>query len=245
MIDTVTFDLWNTILSNRPQDHERYRQVRLEGTGRILREYGIAVSFDHWAEAYDEGFERYKRIWSKNSDLSTGEQLKIMWDLLPELKPKTISVDLMESLAGAYTSPLLIYPPPLIQEAEVTLKQLKGEGYKIGLICNTGRSPGKTIRILLRQTGIMNCFDVTTFSDELRIRKPDPRIFQHTLSELKSSPQQSIHVGDVVELDVLGAKNAEMRSVHFNPDHIQYEQIVPDFTISHLNELTGVLEVLK
>jgi putative hydrolase of the HAD superfamily len=245
MIDTVTFDLWNTILSNRPQDHDRYRQVRVETIGRILNQHGISVSLDHLTKAYEEGFESYKVIWRRNEDISTDEQLKIMWDLLPEQKPITISADLMEKLAEAYTSPLLIHPPPLIQEAEVTLKQLKGEGYKIGLICNTGRSPGKTIRILLRQTGIMNCFDVTTFSNELRIRKPDPRIFHHTLSELKSSPQQSIHVGDVVELDVLGAKNAEMRSVHFNPDHIQYEQIVPDFTISHLNELTGVLEVLK
>jgi putative hydrolase of the HAD superfamily len=245
MIDTITFDLWNTLISNQPQDHERYRQARVEGTRRILKEYGIDVSFDLWSEAYDQGFERYKQIWNTNSDLSTEEQLKIMLDLLPEKKPKSISSDLMGRLIEAYTSPLLLYPPPSIDGARETLKQIKDEKYKLGLICNTGWSPGKTIRILLEQMGLIDSFDITTFSDEFRIRKPDPRIFHHTLSQLKSPPQRSMHVGDVVELDVLGAKNAGMHSVHFNPNNTPHEQIVPDFTIKHLGELNGILDKLK
>jgi putative hydrolase of the HAD superfamily len=214
-------------------------------TGQILDEYGITVSLDLLAKAYDDGFERYKQIWSRNSDLSTAEQLKIMWELLPEEKPKTISADLMERLVEADTSPLLVDPPPLIEGAKETLKQIKEEKFKLGLICNTGRTPGKTIRILLKQVGIIDCFDITTFSDELRIRKPDPRIFLHTLNKLKSLPQKSLHVGDMVELDILGAKNAGMQSVHLNLDHTPYEQIVPDFTIGHLDELKGILDKLK
>ncbi|HEX7402230.1 MAG TPA: HAD family hydrolase [candidate division Zixibacteria bacterium] len=245
MIDTVTFDLWNTLISNQPMDHDRYRQIRVEGTGQILKEYGVVISLDHWAKAYDDGFERYKQIWSRNSDLSTDEQLQIMWDFLPEEKPKTISADLMERLVEAYTRPLLLYPPPLIEGARETLKRIKDEKYKLGLICNTGRTPGKTIRILLKQMGMIDYLDVTTFSDEFRIRKPNPRIFHHTLTQLKSLPRESLHVGDVVELDVLGAKNAGMQSVHLNPDHTPYEQIIPDFTIEHLYELKVILDKLK
>ena len=245
MIDTVTFDLWNTLISNQPQDHDRYRQARVEGTGRILLEYGTTFSLDQWSKAYDEGFERYKQIWKQNSDLSTEEQLKIMLELLPGEKPKTISADLMGKLIEAYTIPLLLYPPPMMEGAGKTLKQIKNEKYKLGLICNTGRTPGKTIRILLEQMGMMNSFDVITFSDEFRIRKPDPRIFHHTLAQLKSLPRESLHVGDVVELDVLGAKNAGMYSVHFNPNDTPHEGIVPDFTIRHMNELKGILDELK
>jgi putative hydrolase of the HAD superfamily len=245
MIDTVTFDLWNTLLSNQPQDHDRYRQVRVEGTGRILKEYGIDVALDHWTKSYDDGFERYKQIWRRNSDLSTEEQLKIMLELLPGEKPKIISADLMGKLIEAYTIPLLLYPPPMIEGARETLKQIKDEKYKLGLICNTGRTPGKTIRILLKQVGIIDCFNITTFSDEFRIRKPDPRIFHHTLTQLKSLPRESLHVGDVVELDILGAKNAGMQSVHLNPNNTPYEQIVPDFTIGHLYELKAILDKIK
>jgi putative hydrolase of the HAD superfamily len=245
MIDTVTFDLWNTLISNQPQDHDRYRQIRVETTARVLNQHGIPVSLDHLTIAYEEGFESYKVIWRRNEDLSTEEQLKIMFNLLPEEKPKTISADLMGELIEAYTSPLLFYPPPLIEGAEETLRQVKERKFKLGLICNTGRTPGKTIKIFLKQKGMFDYFDVTTFSDELRIRKPHPRIFHYTLDRLRSIPHNSVHVGDVVELDVLGAKNAGMHSVHLNMDNIPYEQIFPDFTIKHLGGLKNVLDKLK
>jgi FMN phosphatase YigB (HAD superfamily) len=52
-------------------------------------------------------------------------------------------------------------------------------------------------------------------------------------------------VGDIVELDVLGAKNAGMVSVHFNPNHTRYAEINPDFCIKKLTELKIVLERIK
>jgi len=122
---------------------------------------------------------------------------------------------------------------------------VKKRGYKVGLICNTGTTPGKTIRVLLERLGMMKYFDVTTFSNELKIRKPDPRIFLHTLSQLKSQPQSSVHVGDLIDTDVWGAKNVGMVSVHLNPDLIPCEEISPDFAIRELRELRRILGDLK
>ncbi len=212
---------------------------------QVLNQNGILIRLDDLAQSYDDGFEQCKDIWRKNQDLSTEEQLRIMLELLPDEKPKTISPNLMQGLVDAFTNPLLDYPPPLINGAKETVKQIKEGKYKIGLVCNTGRTPGKTIRILLERVGLINYFYVTTFSNELGIRKPDPRIFLHTLSQMQSLPRNSLHVGDVVELDVLGAKNVGMLSVHLNPDHVPYQKITPDFAISHLTELEYVLMKLK
>ena len=118
---------------------------------------------------------------------------------------------------------------------------LKEKGYKVGLICNTGTTPGKTIRVLLERFGMLEYFDVTIFSNELKIRKPDPRIFLHTLAQLKSQPQSSVHVGDLIDTDVWGAKNVGMVAVHFNPDLIPCEEIDPDFAIRQLKELSWIL----
>ena len=245
MIDTVTFDLWNTLISNWPLDNQRYGRVRVERIKRILKQNRREVSFDDLFQAYDKGFEKCKVIWRQNLDLSTEEQLKIMFDLLEDENMKDIRANLMPKLVEAFVTPVLDEPPPVIDGARETLEQIKKEGYKIGLVCNTGRTPGKTIRILLEQLGMIGYFDFTTFSNEFRIRKPDPRIFLHTLNRLKSHPQNSLHVGDIIELDVLGAKNAGMLSVHFSPDHIPCQQIVPDFTIRHLIELKEVLSNLR
>jgi putative hydrolase of the HAD superfamily len=252
MIDTVTFDLWNTLVSNSPLDNHRYRQKRLENLLGILRQNGLNVKFDSLAEAYDKGFEKCSETWRKNLDLSTEEQLKIMFDLLENEKLKNIPPNQMPELTEAFVSPILDEPPSLIDGAKETLQWIMNESYKIGLICNTGRTPGRTIRILLERLGMINYFDVTIFSNELGIRKPDPRIFLYTLNQLKSRPKNSLHVGDIVELDVLGAKNAGMISVHFNPNQAHYAEIqsqdteaVPNFSIKELTELKIILEKIK
>ncbi|MCJ7578767.1 MAG: HAD family hydrolase [candidate division Zixibacteria bacterium] len=252
MIDTITFDLWNTLISNQPIDNHRYRQKRVEGIRWILEQNGLNVRFDDLALAYDKGFEKCNETWRKNLDLSTEEQLEVMFDFLEDEKLRNLPRNLMPELVETFVSPILDEPPSLIEGANETLQQTKKENYKIGLICNTGRTPGKTIRILLERFGMIHYFDVTTFSNELRIRKPDPRIFLYTLDQLKSHPKTSLHIGDIVELDVLGAKNAGMISVHYNPNKTSYASIhsqdirlAPDFSIKRLMELEIILNEIE
>jgi putative hydrolase of the HAD superfamily len=252
MIDTITFDLWNTLISNSPIDNHRYRQKRVEGIRWILEQNGLNVRFDDLALAYDKGFDKCNEVWRKNLDLSTEEQLEIMFDFLEDEKLRSIPLNLMPELVEVFVSPILDEPPSLIDGAKETLQQIKKESYKVGLICNTGRTPGKTIRILLERLGMINYFDVTTFSNELRIRKPDPRIFLYTLDQLKSHPQSSLHIGDIVELDILGAKNAGMLSVYYNPNktshasiHSQDIRLAPNFSIKKLMELEIILNKIK
>lgn len=237
MIDTITFDLWNTLISNIPQDYSKYRQRRIENLTRVLRQNGREVESGRLAEAYRRGFEKCTETWEKNLDLSTEEQLRIMLGFLDEDALKGIWENLMPQLAEAYVSPILEDPPILIDGAKEILVHVRSKDYKIGLICNTGTTPGRTIRVLLERLGMINSFDVTTFSDELGIRKPDPRIFLHTLRQLKSKPENSMHVGDLIDVDVLGARNVGMISVHYNPDLIPCEDIGPDFAITQLREL--------
>jgi putative hydrolase of the HAD superfamily len=241
MIDTVTFDLWNTLISNIPQDYHKYRQRRLENLTRVLRENGREVEPDLLAEAYRKGFEKCTETWEKNLDLSTEEQLQIMFGFLDDGKLRGVLSDLMAQLAEAYVSPILEEPPILIEGAREILVHAKGKGYKIGLICNTGTTPGRTIRVLLERLGMMDFFDVTTFSNELGIRKPDPRVFLRTLRQLNSKPESSMHVGDLIDVDVLGAKNVGMISVHYNPGLIPSQDVGPDLAITGLRELRLIL----
>jgi putative hydrolase of the HAD superfamily len=245
VIDTITFDLWNTLISNRPLDDQRYKQRRVEAIMAILKQAGLNSDFDSLARAYDKGFEKCKEIWDLNLDLSTEEQLKIMFDSLDAGQHTTISQDSTSRLVEAFVSPILDDPPAVIEGAKETLEKVKKQNYKVGLICNTGRTPGKTIRILLERLDLMSYFECASFSNEMRVRKPDSRIFLYTLSQLGSRPENSLHVGDTLELDVLGAKNAGMLSVHFNPDFVSSEQILPHFTIRRLPELNMVLSNLK
>lgn len=245
MLDTVTFDLWNTLMANSPPDMERYRFRRVEKLKAVLQKHGQRIDSDRLLGAYRKGFDKCKEIWERNLDLSTEEQLETIFQLLDDAKLQRTAQDLMSHLVEAYVSPILEDPPELVDGAVDILKEMKGKGYKIGLICNTGTSPGRVIRVLLERFGMIDYFDATTFSNELGIRKPDPRIFLHTLKELRSQPQSSAHVGDLIDADVWGARNVGMVSVHFHPDQTPCDDLEPDFSIKHLSDLRWILGNLK
>jgi putative hydrolase of the HAD superfamily len=245
MIDTITFDLWNTLLSNEPRDNERYKQKRLEAIRGLLQENGFDIDFDSLYRAHEKGFEKCKETWNRNLDLSSREQLKIMLSFLDDPGISAVLQTLMPKLEEVFLAPILNDPPALTEGAKKTIDYVRAEGYKIGLICNTGRTPGRIIRELLKNLDMIEHFGALTFSNELRIRKPDPRIFLHTLNELKSDPANSMHVGDELKSDVLGARITGVISVHFNPNQIFYRQIQPDFSIKELIELKTLLAKTK
>ena len=86
-------------------------------------------------------------------------------------------------------------------------------GLKIGLISNTGMTPGVTFPRYLDQQGMLQYFDALTFSDEVKLAKPSDQIFLMTLRSLNATPVQAVHVGDHVENDVIGAKRCGLKTV--------------------------------
>ena len=241
MIDTITFDLWNTLIYNTPLDTFRYKEMRLVGILGAFKSEGVTLNYNELEKAYDQSFLECEKFWVKDIDLDTNEQLRILLSLVPQLHLKDFGQNLMDKISQAYTDPIIYDPPDLVENAREILQYLKEKEYKIGLICNTGRTPGKTIRKLMENLFILKYLDVLTFSNELKIRKPKPEIFVHALKELKSSPSNSIHIGDVLNLDVLGAKNAGMKAIHLNKNNCDYSDIKPDFSIKELRELKGIL----
>jgi putative hydrolase of the HAD superfamily len=95
------------------------------------------------------------------------------------------------------------------------LAQLRGH-YALGLICNVGIADSTTLRTVLARHGMLDAFQVLTFSDEYGRLKPDPSIFHHTLEQLGWGPAEALHVGDLEELDVEGARAAGMRVARYD-----------------------------
>jgi FMN phosphatase YigB (HAD superfamily) len=128
MIDTITFDLWNTLLSNKPQDNERYKQKRLKAMQGLLEENGLDVDFHLLYKAHERGFEKCKKTWRKNLDLDTQEQLKIMFGFLEDQRLNSIPQSLMLKLEEVFLAPILKDPPPLIEGAKNILEYVQAEG---------------------------------------------------------------------------------------------------------------------
>jgi len=149
--------------------------------------------------------------------------------------------DLRAGVAEAIEMAVLEAPAaPLPGAAEALLAV--AERYPVALICDTGFSSGRALRRLLARDGLLGCFRHLTFSDELGTTKPSARNFELTLDALGVLPAEAVHVGDLVETDIVGAKGAGMWAVLYWGEGREYADTAPaDAVIRRHDELHGLL----
>jgi putative hydrolase of the HAD superfamily len=247
MIDTITFDLWNTLIYFSPEDNIRFKNKRVEGFIEVLKKVGLNLSREKMEKAYDESSERYKPIREREEDISTREQVQIILDCLENPGLINLEEGVLNQLEEILDSQILSELPSLNEGCEEILSYLHNKNYKIGLICNTGRTPGKVLREVLKRRNVFQFFKALIFSDELRIRKPNPQIFISTLNLLNSSPDSSLHIGDLLESDIWGAKRCGMKTGWLCPDRDRSQidflpEQKPDFILPSLVSLKVILD---
>jgi putative hydrolase of the HAD superfamily len=212
----VTFDFWETLFMDTPELDRRRDELRCLGLQENLAGLGVDVSMEDLANGFKASMACLVDIWKRGEQVSTLEQIRYIVNhatknrvALPT-EPKVL-----KALEESYWSPSLKVPAMLNAEAREALEQLRGRRLKIGLICNTGRGPGHALRELMRREHVLGYFDATIFSDEVGHGKPDRRIFLAAAEELGLDPADILHVGDNIENDVRGAKNAGMKTLLF------------------------------
>jgi HAD superfamily hydrolase (TIGR01509 family) len=114
------------------------------------------------------------------------------------------------------------------------LARLKSAGLMLGVVSN---SEGR-VEQALEAAGLRQYFDVVIDSALVGIEKPDPRIFQAALQALGVEPEEALFVGDLYEVDVVGARAAGIEAILLGPA----QQGVPDCRrCSSIEELTECL----
>ena len=70
-----------------------------------------------------------------------------------------------------------------------------------------------TLRAHMDRIGLSTLLDIVIDSQDEGVEKPDPRLFQIALERAGARPESTIHVGDLYQVDVVGARSAGMRAV--------------------------------
>jgi putative hydrolase of the HAD superfamily len=90
-----------------------------------------------------------------------------------------------------------------------TLDALRRRGYRIAVVSNAdGR-----VRGLLQAAGLSPHLEFVVDSAEVGLEKPDPRIFHAATDKLGLTPAACAYVGDIYEIDVIGAERAGLTPV--------------------------------
>ncbi len=95
----------------------------------------------------------------------------------------------------------------------------------------------------LETMGLRDLLSCIVLSEEIGIRKPDPRIFYRAAYLLERQPPDCLYVGDSYTNDVLGAKAAGMLACWLNTDPSTNvnNNLEADFIVSNLGELAEIL----
>ena len=91
------------------------------------------------------------------------------------------------------------------------VSQLRAAGIKTGLLSNM---PCDLVTYLRANCGWMENFVFKTFSSEVRMIKPDPAIYEHTLRGLGVSASESLFVDDR-EINIQAARALGMYAIQF------------------------------
>ncbi|WP_053365638.1 HAD family hydrolase [Bacillus sp. FJAT-27245] len=121
------------------------------------------------------------------------------------------------------------------------LKQLKSEGYKMGIV--TGKAK-RSLDISLQCLGMEGMFDVEVTGDDVEFPKPHPEGIHNALSELGVSENDTIFLGDS-DADILAGKQANVHTigVQWLPNYQSLEFTVePDEVFTSFGELVEMLK---
>ena len=96
------------------------------------------------------------------------------------------------------------------------LARLRAAGYTLGIVSNAdGR-----VATYLESAGLGGLFDFVIDSGTVGVEKPDPAIFALACERAGVTPAEAAHVGDVYEVDVLGARAAGVMPILYDPDDL-------------------------
>jgi HAD superfamily hydrolase (TIGR01509 family) len=93
------------------------------------------------------------------------------------------------------------------------LERLRSMGLRIAVVSNANG----TLCAHFERLGLSGSVECVVDSTEVGIEKPDPAIFEHALAKLGARRETTVHVGDLYNVDVVGARAAGLRAVLFDP----------------------------
>ena len=174
-------------------------------------------------------WERYRNGYIKQEEL----RIKRMWLALLDFK---IADDLLAKEMSMQFLDLLPTRTILFPYAMEILEYLTHKKYELHLITNGFE---KTQHSKLKYSGLDKYFKEVITSEISSSLKPNKEIFDFAFKKTGAKPNESIMLGDSIDVDILGAMNAGIDQVFINHLNIDIE-VKPTYVVKSLKELEEI-----
>ncbi len=201
-ISAVVFDVGNTL---HHIDHA-YIAATIEQHGVPATEHQVAVAEYRAKAAVDEHFR------ASTGGVDAGRHVAYFETLLATLD---VPENMFASITGALQAENQRRSLWRVMRPDTpdVLAELRRRGFTLAVVSNAdGRVPTD-----LAAGGIAKHFTTIVDSHLVGVEKPDARIFQIALGACATPASHAIYIGDIYEIDILGARNAGMTGVLLDP----------------------------
>jgi HAD superfamily hydrolase (TIGR01549 family) len=239
----ITIDFWNTLFdsSNGKQRNEMRQHVLLSE----IKKFNRTISEVEFNEALKESWNYFNTIWMNELRTPTPyDTVKFFWDYL-KLPFDSESIEIIEKV---FSESSLNYPPNMNPGVKESLKELS-KNYKLGIISDTGFTPGSLLRELLKRFEILEYFSGFSFSDETGVSKPHPKAYTTLLEHYKIKADEALHIGDIERTDIFGAKSLGMKAIKYCGDETsrfksKEEESQADVILNHWDDILQYIQRL-
>ena len=235
-IDTVFFDVGAT-LRYVVEDPEFAAAAEAE----LMKLVGTTEPHDVFFAKLEKNWKAYRKL-AKTELLDVSEMELWLYYLLPDYPAEVIGPNAarLTRLWRDHDGRRVVHEGTL-----ETLRELKARGYKLGIIANTVTET--EIPDWMCRDGVADCFKTVILSSKVRLRKPDPAIYQLAARCIGSKPENCAYVGDNPVRDVEGAVSAGFGAMILFEDAGTADRegkaptVQPDYRIRSIPELLDLL----
>ena len=228
------FDFGETLFSPLPDHYEKRNLLT------VKRDLGVEIG--------DEDFvARYRSFKRKTTKTFSSRSFFLHRDMIASALTNylnTLGFDSVESVVEQYcrAQRLAVTDHLRPRTGCVTmLSRLRQYGLTLGIVSNIDND---WLDPLIQRFNLKDWFDLILTSETAQSCKPDRKIFDLSVNQMGVTPDQCVFVGDSEINDVLGAKQAGMRTIRFigeNPD----EESVANVKVRSLAEIADLIQSLR
>jgi HAD superfamily hydrolase (TIGR01549 family) len=204
----VTLDLWHTLMYLRPEDEEAYMAHQIEMGREVLRSSSRLPGAPERSDA--ELGRAFENAYTGAVAASVGGRTVTPAEQLAQAAKETDREADPKEYLRKLRKEIEVTPFHRAPGALGLLRELRGQGYRLGVISNTVGEPGAFLRPVLASMGFDRFVETYVFSDEHPWAKPSPQIFRYALERMGETPEEAVHVGDGWS-DLEGARRAKFR----------------------------------
>lgn len=224
--EIIIFDADDTLFDFRKSERDAFKNTMVEFNIEYDENYHLKIYSDIntaiWKE-FEDGF-------------ITQNELKV--ERFKRLSDK-LNIDFNEvEFAKSYIKHLSF--ASFLYNDSMSLIESLHKNYRLSIITN-GLTEVQDNRI--RKSAIAKYFENIVISEEVQVSKPDSKIFELTLNNMKYTDKSKVlMVGDSLTSDMQGGINFGIDTCWFNPDKITNKTVIkPNYEISNLMNLKDIL----